>query len=971
DVDLIYTSNIRYDYVREPGGGLGALTGYFAVNSTKIEGRMEATGLSSVLFDELTVGNKQSKLVKIINNGFKESIVHHVDIYNSSNSHIARCSKFGGNNNLACQDPGDTGAGGTTLTLEQLPIKVTDTLGCLIDYDDKDYIRNPDKTLSISGLREVAGRTVTLPGESCLFSLTFQPSVEYLSSGNVDGYQFKFVYDSTWKNTRDIKNETYGAGAAFTLAEAKWASAAQLTVKTFSYANSPFPDIDPDTTDNDFLYDLGRIALVSDAAYKQRLNTVFKNNGGTAAEIVSIKDGDSFVFSDTAADINSYYKDAYSVNCSILNELGGECNIAMDIVPLASSNPDSAVAEAEENNNMFDVQNGYPDQYKQFIVEYKDGSTYEDDGVTPRANRVLTISARSLLVRKGFLVFEDTSTQQGQGQQLVLGDTKYYWVKLKNAGTGGIPYITTVAGATMEKPTTGDTAFPFRYVDRPGTNGEDGADKDCYDFMVHKEVAPPGMPPNTNAASVLGAGETCSMAVRIKMRQNDTYTLGQYDLNASAIQEWERPFWNGIQNSTEAWEIQPPPTESRDHDVSFYYYDGDGIPDGANGYNPDLNGYGNYYRIGGGSSGFYTVGLNTRNYARLFPDRPYPTLNGVVCRDELVLPDVIPDPTDDWGNTRTGATISERCQNYWGDDFDEEASKSPGIRDMIKTEESGYDYIYYAGTWKTGGSYALSFVLNKREGITPASALEVTGQSYTGDTGIISKDTIIGANVNTQTIDFTFSPSVDGTYETELVLSYKNDGLELIDEDNLTYSEREGTFKIKIRADAVSNIGTAELEVQDYLVTYDPDTDTVDDTTLDGAAYSFPMFLYSTDTASKLLFSAIRGGQVFAKKKLTYTNTGAFPLNDFSFNLKDGIFAGGYSNTIPGSGIAIESNSCSGVTLAPAASCEIVITFTASEFEIAAREIEIDITYQMTTETYYQENTIIRFEARDPAVLDV
>jgi|GEM_PF-2889583 len=972
DNDIVYTSNIRYDYVREPAGGTGALTAYFALNATKIRGQMDATGLSSILFDEQTVGNKQSKLIKIINNGFKESIIHHVDVYDASNNLYARCSKFSGSNQLVCQDPGNIGPAGTNLTLEQLPIKITDTLGCLIDYTDTSYSRNPDGSLTVSGLTEVGGRTVALPGSSCLFGITFQPSVAYLSAGNINGYQLKFVYDSTWKNTVDILEDSYGSGSYFTISEAEWVSAALLAVETLDYAGLEYSDIDANLTDQVFTYDLGRIALVSDPTYNESLRLFFKNNGGTVAEIVSVKDANSsqYTFSNTVSDINSYYKNAFAVNCTFLNENGGECNIGMDLVPLASSNPDGTLAEEEENSSMYDIRNGYPEQYKKFLVEYKDGSSFEDDGVTPRPNKVLEVFVRSLLVRKGFLVFEDSSVQQGLNTPFFVGDTEFYFIKLKNAGTGGIPYITTINGFTFERPTTGNSVNYYEFVDRPGTAGEEGADKDCYDFLIVREASPPAVPPNTNATSVLNAGETCSLAVKIRIRSVDVTELSQYDLNDAAPQEWERPFWSDLQGTSDLWEFMDIASNNSERPVRFSYYDGDGIADPGNGHNPALDGYGNYYPISGGNNGLYYLGVFDRSIAAIIPRNPYPALNSVVCRDELTLPTTIPDPVTEWGLPVAGATISERCINFYGEDFDEETSKSPLTRDKIVAEENGYDYTFYAGTWRTGGTYNFGFGLQRVNG--PGGQLEVISENYTGDSSIISLDTPIGANIGSQTaMDFTFSPVSDGSFETTFTIVYKNGAHELIDEANLTYQDRESTFRIKIKADAVSNVGVPSLEVQDYAVTYDPDTTLVDESALDGAPYNFPLYLYSTDPTSKLIMRAIRGGEVFAKKSLKFTNTGTSPLIDFNFNVRDGVSSPIYANRLPGRGFSIESNTCNGVNLNPTESCEAFILFNASLFEPAVTEVELDVSYQMTSETYQQENTIIRFEARDPAILDV
>lgn len=982
DIDTNYSSNIRYDFVREPGGGLGSLTAFFAVNSTKIRGILNTSGVDTFSFPEITVGNKESTVIKIQNNGFKEAILHHVDLYDASNAKIARCSRFSGNQTLVCQDPSDTGLGGTNLTLAQLPLRIVDNLDCLIEYQDTGYTRNPDGSLSVPDLREIKGRTVSQPGESCVFGVEFQPSVEYMAAGNINGYQIKFVYDSTWKNNREIKEDTYGDGPFHTINEASWRSAGLLVVNDFRYGPRTFTDndgnvldLDGNVNDSHYLFDLGRVALVSDSNFKERLGVFFQNIGGSNLEIVSIKDGGSpqFTFSDLSADLNNYYQRAFAVNCGILDANGGTCNIGADLVPLAASGGD---AQQQENNAMYDVQNGYPEQYKKFFVEYRDGALYEDDGVTPRPIRTVEVSVRSLLVRKGFLVFEDTSFIQGRDNRVVDEGTAFHFIKLKNAGTGGIPYITSVTGRDLAKPTSGDNLSPFEYVDRPGTAGEEGADKDCFDFLNRPADPDPTAIVGSTAPSVLDPGETCSLAVKMKIRSTDVELPEDYvGLNASSslpnMRVWWQSFSSELQNDPELWESirnQFPV----DRYVRFDYYDGDGVPNVATDHTPDLEGYGNLFPISGGNEGQYQVGLSIRRKARLYPSGPSPSLNGVICRDEIFFPELIPDPVTEWGDPRPAFSFPEKCVSSYGEEWSmDDIPAVKGVNPMrakIKAEESNYDYVYHAGSWKTGDSYSIGFSLNSEGGIS--SALEVVSINYSGDTTVITLDEPIGATINDERINFTFNPTVDGPYETVLEIVYKNQAEELIDEANFVYQDKTSIFRIKIRADAVSNVGTPTLTVQDYMVTYDPVTELVDDTALDGPAYSSPLYLFSTDENSVILFSAIRDAEVFAKKVLTITNNDVNPMVDLNFNLKEAINSPSYSNTVGGSGISITSNTCVGITLNNGESCEVTIIFNAGPFEAAARQLLADVSYKISDEAYYQENTIIRFEARDPAILN-
>lgn len=962
-VEVDYTSNLKFEYVRDPLGGMSALNAYFFVKSTTIEGNIKHGGLKDVEFGELTVGNSESKIVKIQNQGYKEAIIHRIDVLDASENIIASCVKTIGGPLLECRDPSDVLNPASALSVAQLPLTINDNSSCLSPVDQMSYTRDAGGVLSDLSLVQVAGKTPTLPGASCFFNLRFKPSVTYLANGHFNDYKLRFVYDSTWKNQIVIKGDQSGDEHQFNFKRMQYLSAAKLSVSEFIYGVDTFTDFH-NTDDGLFKYDLGRVALISNAAYKKPFKITFKNNGSTLAQIISIKDANAspFTFSEFANDINNYYRSASHVNCTYLAPVAGQCDIKFDLAPLASALSDGVAAQNQENGWMYDVIGSYPERYKKFIVEYKDGASVEDDG-SPRANRKIEVWVRSLLVRKGYLVFEDTSSTQGTAEADVSGNTRFFHVKLKNVGTGGIPYIKIKSGmdllGTSEK--ASDQPYPYEIVNR--VSAEAGATKDCFDIVTFDGSTPAVMPPNTNAPSILDADQTCSLTVKMKLRSTDVFPNSGY---GSSTPDWERFFDSTVQNTTDAWEEstynRPTP-----QDLSFEYYDGDGIEDIANGYTPDLNGHGNFYQIAGGTFGVYKINVNFRRKATLIPTRPTPMVTSVLCREALTLPQIIPT-AEEWGATVGSAAIVETCTDFHTGIAVTPVSYVSLSMNDIKSGYSGYDFIYYAGTYKIGTSYKFSFSI-KNSGSIAASSVSESLTPMTGLSKLTNLGTSIG-NGSSKVLDFNFTPSISGRSETDYVVTYTNGKKNLTDVDLITYSETPAQLRVKIIVDVVdSDQADFSLTAQDYLVTYDKFTDTIDDTTPIAGIQSFNLFYNESDLAQFVRLKAIRGSKVYAKKVLTFTNTSAATVSDVRFNIKASADAAALQNTKGGAGYLIASNGCNGSSLAPAQTCLVILHHKAGLAEPLETAVHGNLTYELGSNSYQQRNVQIKFIASDPAIL--
>ncbi len=973
--EATYTCNPRFDYIRDPEGSKGALTAYFTALSTTIEGKVLSSGITQLEFSELTVGNKESKTVKIQNYGYKEAIVHNVEVYDLADNKVATCIKVDGTDELVCQDPASVAVDGTSLPLSTLPLRITDSTGCINKYEDLDYTRDELGVLSSSDIYELIGKTNTSVGGSCFLDITFWPSVTHATNGNIDDYKLRFKFDSTWKNNVVIYGDDNTYDHQFLFSDASWLSAAQMEVTEYKYGTKTDYVRESGTPDNVYLYDLGRIALISSNSYKQGVKISFKNLGYTDAQVVSVTDANSTpnVLTEETVDLNPYYLSTGHVGCTVVNAIGGDCNIRFNLAPMASS-LSGAAAEAEENGNMFDVTDPYPDQYKKFIITYKDGTSFNDDG-SPRANRSIEVWARALLVRKGFLVFESTDADQGT-KELTVGDsTIFHHVILKNAGTGGIPVIEKITAQSLlgTSQKSADQAYPYEIVDRPDVDGdsdgfydgEAGADKDCYDLIVEEDAPLTPVSAGTNAAPLLGAGETCSLTVKMRLRGNDVYRLSEY--NDTSLKEWDRFFDSSYQNAHELWQEEV--YNGGALYLSFRYYDGDGVSDAVNGYFPDEDGYGNYYSIAGGTDGQYGMQLRVREPAALVPIQPLPSIAGIICRDEIQLPQYIV-PAHEWGSGIAAATISEVCLDYSEGKASSQASYYNQTANFVKSNNSGYDYIFHAGTFSAGSDYDLSFRIEERGG----TGVTNPDQVYTGDTSIIDWTNPWGnglVNFSNRNVKFVFSPVTAGTYSTDLVVTYDNGETILDDEATLSYSDQRVNLRIKIIAEAINpGMDNISLKVQDYDVSYDNDTDTVDDTVLKGTEYDVDLHYRTADMAGNgTSFYAIRDSAVYAKKVYTFKNNGSNSLTGFIYNIKSSVNGSKFS--IPaGTGIQMASNNCNNITLDPGEECTVTMHFQASKDEVTQTIAYGTLVYNMGGIAYQMKNFEMVFDSADPAILE-
>ncbi|EQC45226.1 fibronectin type III domain protein [Bacteriovorax sp. BSW11_IV] len=947
NIDQYYYSNISIPYIRDPYGKKSVLNAYFSVKSFNIKGLIKHAGLAVINFDDLIVGNFASKPFKIKNEGDKEAILHYIDIKNAGGVIIGSCVKVAGQDLLECRDPAQIAVAGASVALPTLPFKVRDVNNCITPYDSLNYSRDAEGAITDSSVIEVAGVVGDSQGQSCLFDLILHPSTTFETSGDFSGWTLTFVYDSTWKGFRDMMG--VGGPSNFNVGTANYFSAAKINTAFFEYAgDNSYSNLD--AADNGiFSYDLGRVSLISDAAYKQQAKFRLKNMGDNVAEVLSIRDGQNFNITDTSQNINNYYLSASHSGCAFVSPKGGECDVRFQIAPVASSNPDGILAKAEEDAQMFD---DVPTETKKFYIEYKDGTTYNDD-LTLRTNRIVEVKMKAKLVRKGFLVFEDTSSNQGViPSNKIAGNTEYFHVKLKNVGTGPIPYIEAVNGKMMVRPN--NNAYPFEIVDRPGPAS--GASKDCYELI---NFTPANHPISTTPyLGQLQPGENCTLSVRMKLRSTDIYAFSLYSEETSP--EWERKFSVAKNGTSEAWEYYN--YNGSDQLLSFKYYDGDGVSDPANGYYPTLENYGNFHTISGGTNGDYRVNIKFVSEGYIVPTNPFPSLIAILYRQPVSLPFL---PVDGWGDSVAMKSVPLK----WRD-----ISKLTGAipatffstaithtASLMSTTHTT-DYAYHGGTYPTGGSYTGAITLSRKGANINTGSINMIANNGDPEIGVTLAP-------DKGSLQLAFNPTNAGVYTKEVTIQYFG-GRKTLDENTLVYSNTNSTISIKLFFEATDENKTISLGSQAYTVYYDTGTESVIET-LDGATESYSLDVMKMVPNQTGNLKAIKGSEVYAKKRFVVTNTSPYPINRVDAMIKRTLDSSTVENSAGGLGYSLTSNTCSNKALLSGENCYIDVKLKASTSEPDLSTRILAVTYEIADKQYLISAINLNFQAASPAKVKV
>lgn len=712
DEDMVYSALLRFDYLNDPSDNLANYNINFQATSATIEGRLVARGNNPV-FEQLVVGNNQTRRINIRNEGFKESVLRKIHFRLGSET-IATCVRDNtmSETELTCLDSNQE-----VLELPDFPFRIVDLDECVTDIElVEDYT---NKEVHSSELRYIMPPSEEFGGgELCSFDLTFWPSITYTGEewpGNsLSNTSILFDYDSTWLDEVTLYGQSSSNEYLFEVLEATYMPAGILSSSlTFDNIdqekNSSCYDSETGILLTDYLnlsdcinngnewkedYDLGRVALVSSPLYQKNLTFNLENIAGSALHIESITtkgdDGSDFSISNIAATINHYFRSASQINCL---EIGltedVTCSFQMNLAPLASVLSDPQEAEDEENNWMFDN----PDQgTRSFVIRYDDGTSLNDDG-TPVELKEVELKLNANLVRVGQLAYylESASDALASNQNIISGNTEYNFIIIENVGTGSIPYLSLDPVNNLLVPNAGEgeectdsrpqcNPHPFQIIPISDVPPSRQIDPTTYDHDCRRLILREGLQDEFDdlyAAAfssgptsldfldwdlqpLLGAGEKCVLAVQVELRESD---FDFRSITGSGAQE-SRPRWrlkySISQGPNYSIELMTP---NISRELSFIYFDGDGVGDAD--FEPDVEGFGQRKEIFGGE---YTINTSFDSPYRIYPERATPSSSAVIYRPEVNLDAILPSDYD-WYNQsiNVNSPATQKLYQYRGE----------------------------------------------------------------------------------------------------------------------------------------------------------------------------------------------------------------------------------------------------------------------------------------------------------------
>ncbi len=987
---LNYEATIRFEYERDSDGTLATLNGRISTLSTSIQAEMERGGIADITFPELVVGNFTSKPFRFLNTGYKEAIIFAIHLSGPDGNRIGSCVR-NGSSTLECRDPESPLDIGARLSLSDLPFRVVDSNDCLSEIGLYPYSRTASGDLSVDGLRYVDGQSLETSGETCNFQLTFHPSVEYTTDGHWNGLEVDVEYDSTWKDKVVFRSTEDVFEGRFRVAQANYRAAGLIVNQRLRLDGTLLNRTE--LTSNLTFYNLGRLTLISDPAFRTAIDFNFVNIGGNEVQILKIEDGKEREITTQNQFLDAYYRNANHDSCNTLTRGGsGTCNVRLQLTPLASTLSNGADASNWENNLMFDTD--APNRLKTFTVFYTDGVNWEDD-LTPRQPRTLTVTFTALLARAGFLVYDPVSPPNGDmGTHLHRTNAEYSFA-VQNVGTGPIPFLRFVPGKDLlgTTPKAFGRIFPFEQIQKSPeevlADGGPEVDLDCFDIFG-PSVGPSSIPNaiiGANAPGVLNAGQRCSVSVRAKLRRTDILDLNDYDeFNDGS----STPYFYELDRKIvydDPWQSWEQESDILNTNVNIVYYDGDGIEDVENNHYPELPGYGMLRQIGLPSQQDLGIRFRVLSSARLVIDKPWPNSSAVIQRPSFTLPAI---PQDGWGSSVSAFSIDD-LWNYAGVyDIISNFRAAAAIRSRLFLTTGGgggsleassnlVHYNMHAGSFPAGGEYNFRFSLKNsgsfRGLIRSLSLVDkspvdsslhlLNGALVTQPNGSMGLQMVQGEEY---VLQFRFTPDeLDlGDHTAYLELSYETgvliDGVPEID-----------NLRVKIIARAInSNYGQPSITYQDVLIDYDEFRNPAIIETLDSDIVDIVTgYNDAPSIEERISYRAIRGSTIYERKRFEVTNTNSMPIQGLTFFLKDSPVALSLRNSSgPDLGFQLQDNTCNNILLASGESCSFWIRFKAADAEPLLRSLTGVLSYRLGTNNQYTESMFnIELIAVDPAIL--
>ncbi len=960
--EITYKNTVMFSYVKDPTNGTGVLNGYFRSVSTNIEARFKVAIASLNYETPVVAGNRDVRTFRINNLGYREGEIKAIAFRDSGGSLIATCSAKLGSDFLDCFN-----AQNNLLSLEQFPFTVKDRNGCLT----------------------VAPETVNyiIVGNGCIIDLYFQPSVNFITDMNTEftNLQPEVVFDSRWKGLVNMVSTKL-----FNLSATSKA-AARIVLDKVRYDSTDFTPVGSAP----WIVQMGRQALQSPNFFKRKSMLItFKNLGSISATNISLKDGTNKTIPIGGTGVNLGAKSPYFFTSAIASDStctvigpGESCSVNIQFAPIGLD------TTAEEDANMFDGVGFDLEKYKSIALTYDSGALYLDNNRTGDPNYPLvTAEARikAQLIRKGLLMqlADDTRNVTNFGSNVNAGGTtSISHLYVQNIGTGPIPYFRLqnppISGPPSNLPTV--TLLP---TPDPAALG---ADYDCLaigdeDFTY---VAPANATPATRAGlfSSLPKDESCVYTVQFKSVNSQRFfnarTCGT-TMPTDNLEEGMRLFSRDLEaaGGTSLWEFCPARIATIAWTgISLSYYDGDStdpsLPPGSTfGRRLNLN--------------TYNFQTNQKAAGKLLPHSFVPWLTATLYRPGFTYPSIsgtqparVINDTWFYGNAQTFFNIvndpTQSSPFLQGDDSRNFVQTLPGY-----STRAGYDYIYYIGSFPQG-SPVINFPMSIRNfGELPVRLKTYTVTPDPNFTALSIPTTFpstIAANGDVLPLNFRFNPSVDGEHRMIIEYSYES-GLHtepLIYKSSVVASNLGTATKqiinqkilVLAHVQASGTHGSVTMTVEDYDVIQNPGT-TPTESLL--APYSANLTWNTNAATTNLVFDTIKltaaatPNDVYAKKRITYTNNTAFPITDLKtiYRLNQDAST---VKAVPASFTTVAGSTCTaGMTLAAGASCTIILRYQPLTAD-TSDNFHMSLVYRIGVGQYVMQNASISLLPRSPGQL--
>jgi hypothetical protein len=981
-----YDSVMRLDYQSSALGTPAALNGYVTTTSANIQAVFETSIETQSFEGQVVVGNRQIKVFRINNRGYREGKLRKIVVRLFNGNHVASCVRDANSEYLNCFDENLS----APVTQSQYPFFVKDKDNCF------DPVLTQSRWIAVD--------------DGCQFEFMFQPSVTYMSAMNFE-YELFAEYDSNWKGNQTIRTNQLHTVTAQSL------HAARLVPVSISFNNTNIPQ--QGSGDTVRTYNVGRLALQSPSNFRRRpLVITFENQGGVSATAVTARDGANTNIPQKEINpvgvrlgplgIKHYEKSLISTSFCTDIAPGMRCSIITSYAPIHTGSEATNVLAA------FDVHDPVTlIGYKRFLMQYKNGALFSDGNFTTISDiPEYQAEARYMvdMVEKGLLASYAEEIDLNFGTT-TFGNEKRRFALLENIGIANVSYIPWTGedlGANQDVVLVTPTPSEFQLYD---------ADYDCrdiIDFAYRPTDTLEMIQARSGTWDPLPPSRKCLLAIETRTPKR-RYTNDATSLLLSSFGgDLGRFFQASLNGSQDIWE--PIHVYWVKFKFSVNSYDSDVMDPSA------TNSFKNPF-------GKLTVGplvegqAQIDSPAKLFPVSPRPLLSAMLYRQPVVLPNLL-----DENNNFLMASATYPNLWYFGDsnftltsnlvssfsnpNYFEDIMKGFWTKNIIPTQipvpinHFDYDYVYYIGTYPVNSSVVGSFRLansgQQRAQILSRTFSQILPAAPAAAGLAVSHAPIPATQLKTLFVDgvptqpfgvnVTFNPTLPGFHASELRFIYR-DGSSVNKasdqthcfQNNNTANCAEREIKILLLGEAMASPPTVDVSVADYQVDV-RDSQPPLVSLLPEVAYTPGMAEANSASPVSLEYVKIASPGVndgFARKRIYFRNPSlTTPVEDFKIIFRESPSGTRTAslNDAPNSYVCLNNTlsnptfgtlcqgTCSMTTLAPGDSCYVEIRYQPNNGAMA-RTAYLTVIHKLAASRFMHRNVELSLFPRDPAMV--